>query len=408
MTMGFSDLPLARRDLSILPAAAAAATAVGATHAAPARSVPPATTLPGRRRLVDDGGIAALDLELDTLPATTRRAGGRLRTPVIEADRFRMVGVTWRGGRGRVWARWRRTSGGWTGWRELPPLSHGPDRRGPERGRRGAATDLTWTGPSDAVQLELTGAARAPVLTLLELRRLPGDRRADERLSAPRRNGGGTLPKPGAVPMPRMLFRKAWGPNPAWRNGSPSYNRRIRQLHVHHTVNGNDYRRADVPAMIRAMYRYHTKNLGWSDIGYNFLVDRFGRLWVGRAGGPRKAVRGAHTLGFNHASVGVAVIGSYETTEPPRAVIRALVRIASWKLDLYDGRPRARIRIRSGGSDRFREGRRVRLPTIDGHRDTNQTACPGARLYAALPAVRRRTARRIRKFRRRQASLRTG
>ena len=151
--------------------------------------------------------------------------------------------------------------------------------------------------------------------------------------------------------------------------------------------------------MIRAMYRYHTRNLGWSDIGYNFLVDRFGRLWVGRAGGPRRAVRGAHTLGFNHASVGVAAIGNFETGRVGKPMIRALVRVAAWKLDGYDGHPRRTVWIRSDGSDLFRDGRLVELPTIDGHRDTNETACPGDALYRALPAVRRRTARRMREFR---------
>ena len=39
----------------------------------------------------------------------------------------------------------------------------------------------------------------------------------------------------------------------------------------------------------------------------------------------------------------------------------------------------------SEGSDRFRLGRTVTLPTIDGHRDTNDTACPGRHLYPASP-----------------------
>ncbi len=49
----------------------------------------------------------------------------------------------------------------------------------------------------------------------------------------------------------------------------------------------------------------------------------------------------------------------------------------------------------SSGSDKYREGRRVRLPAIDGHRDTNDTACPGQRLYRQLSEIRRRAQWRI-------------
>ena len=197
---------------------------------------------------------------------------------------------------------------------------------------------------------------------------------------------------------PKIYSRSDWGADESWR-GDPSFCSTIQQVHVHHTVNSNDYSEDDVPALLRGIYRYHVKNLGWSDIGYNFLVDRFGRLWEGRAGGPKRAVRGAHTLGFNHASVGVAVIGNFETGRVGKRVIRALVRVAAWKLDAGDGHPRRTVWIRSSGSDRFRDGRLVELPTIDGHRDTNETACPGRHLYRVLPVVRRRTARRMREFR---------
>ena len=110
-------------------------------------------------------------------------------------------------------------------------------------------------------------------------------------------------------------------------------------------------------------------------------------------------MRGAHTLGFKHASVGVAAIGNFEAGPVGKPMIRALVRVAAWKLDGYDGHPLRTVWIRSDGSDRFPDGELVELPTIDGHRDTNETACPGGELYAALPMVRRRTARRMRQFR---------
>jgi hypothetical protein len=136
------------------------------------------------------------------------------------------------------------------------------------------------------------------------------------------------------------------------------------------------------------MYRYHTKSLGWSDIGYNFLVDRFGRIWEGRAGGITKPVKGAHTLGFNDTSMGVSVIGNFEVAAPSQAVINALGALAAWKLDRYDRKPRGKTTIRSTGSDKYAAGRMATLRVIDGHRDTNDTACPGSKLYAKLPQVR--------------------
>jgi uncharacterized protein with LGFP repeats len=168
------------------------------------------------------------------------------------------------------------------------------------------------------------------------------------------------------------------------------YNRTIKQAHIHHTAGTNAYSRSDVPAIIRGDYWYHTQVLGWSDLGYNFVVDKFGRIWEGRAGGIDRPVRGAHTLGFNHESFGVAAIGNIDSTAPPPELVRSLVRLSAWKLDRYDRQPSGYTRVRSEGSDRYPEGTWVRLPVIDGHRDTNQTACPGDALYAKLPEIRRR------------------
>ena len=200
------------------------------------------------------------------------------------------------------------------------------------------------------------------------------------------------------MPRPRQRGRRKWGAQESWRRGHPHYNHTIKQVHVHHTASGNHYRRGDVPALIRGMYRYHTRYLGWSDIGYNFLVDRFGRIWTGRAGGSGRPVRGAHTLGFNSTSAGVAVIGNFETARPSDDVLDAVAAVAAWKLQPYDRDVMGNVRVFSHGSDRFRAGRKVRLPTIDGHRDTNQTACPGRHLYRHLPGIRRRTDALIRRY----------
>src|SRR5690606_21938388 len=83
---------------------------------------------------------------------------------------------------------------------------------------------------------------------------------------------------------------------------------------VHHTASTNAYSASQVPSILRSMQAFHMDGNGWNDIGYNFLVDRFGNVWEGRGGGVDKAVIGAHAGGFNTGSVGVSVIGNFEST----------------------------------------------------------------------------------------------
>jgi hypothetical protein len=302
--------------------------------------------------------------------------------------------VTWRSGTGHVRVRVRRSSGRWTEWQRLPRLHDGPDLDTEEARRTPHATEPVWVGSADAVQVEITGTAGRPVLALIDPGRRPGDSRR-----APRKSAERMLARAASrTPKPAILTRDAWGADHRLLSGVPVINDKLKQIHLHHTVNSNDYSRADVPALIRGMYRYHTRSLGWSDIGYNFLVDRFGRIWVGRMGSARRLVRGAHTLGFNHCSMGVSMIGNFEVTRPNAKMLAAIVRLAAWRADLYDLRPRRTVRRRSQGSDNYPAGSWVRLPVIDGHRDTNDTACPGRYLYDAIPRIRRRMARRIRRY----------
>ena len=161
---------------------------------------------------------------------------------------------------------------------------------------------------------------------------------------------------------------------------------------MHHSASGNGYSQADVPALIRSFYKYHTHSLGWSDIGYNFLVDSFGTIWEGRYGGMDQPVRGAHTLGFNNTSTGFCVIGNFETVQPTQPTLDSLAKLAAWKLSLYGRDPNGWTQVTSEGSDKFPRGQTVTLPVIDGHRDTNDTACPGGNLYVQIAAVRAATA----------------
>lgn len=336
------------------------------------------------------GDVQSLHLPLgaETLPSAGAR---RWQSEQLLTSTHSMVAFTWSdedtAPRAQVRAR---RDGAWTSWLSVPPLVDIPDGEdtGPDRLR---GTDLLWIGRADGVQIRIEGRRpRDLALVLLYPRPRSTDDLPLGYVGRPvTERSAGDSP----VPRPDLVTRKEWGADESLRDGEPSYNRTLKQVHVHHTVNSNDYQRSDVPALIRGMYAYHTQTLGWSDIGYNFLVDRFGRAFVGRAGGPRRLVRGAHTLGFNAESTGVSAIGNYDTAQPTDPMLDAIAGIAAWKLAPFHRDPRGTIRVESEGSDKFAAGRVVRLPVIDGHRDTNDTACPGQHLYDALPKVRRRTAR---------------
>ena len=428
--MSFSDSPLRRRDLAGLAAAVAAVPVVAlAPEPASASTATARTNSTNRTRTTgttratavrlaadgDDPLVSSVDLPLAVSPArgAVGRRAATVRTAALDTDRFAMLGVTWAEGDAVVRVRVRRAGGDWTGWRTLPALRDRPDPHTAEGAATPYATEPIWVGPSDGVQVELSGTTASPVLTLIAPGRTSGDSvvapaavpAEAEPQSQPQITARGAA-RPARRPhrkpprrMPAFYTRRQWGANPSWASGEPQQARTVKQVHIHHTATGNDYAPADVPAILRGIYRYHTKSLGWSDVGYNFFVDRFGRIWAGRRR-PKRETIGAHTLGFNHVSVGIAVLGNYQEVAPTAATIRAIARVAAWKLAKFHRNPGGRIRVTSHGSDRFPRGRKVILPVIDGHRDTNETDCPGGNLYAALPAIRRRTARRMRRFNR--------
>ncbi|RJS45102.1 N-acetylmuramoyl-L-alanine amidase [Nocardioides cavernaquae] len=347
----------------------------------------------------------------------TRGADGGSSTRTMQVERFSQVAVVWRGPRvPRTDVRIRH-AGRWSAWQPLEPLED--LEAGEGNGTKGS--DLLWAGPSDAIRVR----TRGPVPRDLELVLIDPDGPAEQvrgegialaayvadptttpsPVAASTSASTTTAPAAAAYPLtspppfnppshyaprPTIYGRKIWGANETWRNDIPYYSDTLVQAHLHHTASANSYTRAAVPGIIRGMYSYHTRTLGWADIGYNFLVDRFGRIWQGRAGGIKHPVRGAHTLGFNNRSVGVAVIGNHETARPTTYAVTSVIRLITWKLEIHRRRPASYTYATSEGSDRFAAGRVVRLPVIDGHRDTNQTACPGGYLYARLPEIRRR------------------
>jgi uncharacterized protein with LGFP repeats len=188
-----------------------------------------------------------------------------------------------------------------------------------------------------------------------------------------------------------MISRGDWGAEACEPRVRPEYGR-VKLAFVHHTVSANHYSRSEAKSMVLGICLYHRNTRGWNDIGYNFLVDRFGRIFVGRAGGVGKAVQGAHAEGFNTPSTGVASLGTHDSQRMSRAGIRGLARLIGWKLP-HHGQPvegSTKVTSRGGETARYRAGTKVRLKRVSGHRDVGYTECPGSKLYRQLRNVRRK------------------
>ena len=156
---------------------------------------------------------------------------------------------------------------------------------------------------------------------------------------------------------------------------------------VHHTAGRNDYSRAEAAAIVKGIQLFHVQGNGWNDIGYNFLVDRFGTIYEGRFGGIDRNVVGAHALGFNTGSVGIALLGTYGDAKPSAAAQDAIARLIAWRLDLAHVDPTSFLTFISGGSERYANGIPVLLSAVSGHRDTGFTECPGNALYSRLGTI---------------------
>ncbi len=283
----------------------------------------------------------------------------------------------------------------WSDWQELEYHDeHAPDPGSREARRARPGTDPLLVGDVDEVQVRSTSRTAPPEdmklavidpgqgqerteAPAIDAAELPSAR-ASQAQSAARTGGEVSAAAAAYTPMPTIFSRAQWGADDRMRDASSLRYYEVHAGFVHHTVNANNYTEAEVPAIIRSIYAYHTKSRGWSDIGYNFLVDRFGRVWEGRYGGVDRPVVGAHTLGYNEYSFAMSAIGNFELVQPSDAVLRAYGAVFAWKLSLHG------VSAASTAQD---VGRST-FQAINGHRDAAATACPGKYLYAQLPTIR--------------------
>lgn len=287
-------------------------------------------------------------------------------------------------------------TGRWSDWHRLvADAGDGPDD--PVHG----TTAPLWTGRSDGVAVDLRpGPAGVPPglrvglvdpgpgVPSAAVRTLPAEPSAEPPVEPP------AVLLAGQAPRPAIVTRAGWGADESLRGKDFDYTGPVRAVFVHHTDTATDYDCSDAPRVIRAIYQYHVKTNGWRDIGYNFLVDRCGTVYEGRAGGVEQPVHGAHTLGFNTDTSGVAAIGTYVDDQPSQPLLDGLAAVAAWKLGLTGRAADGSTKLTSGSSaSRYPLGTVVDFDAISGHRDGTATDCPGDALYADLPGLRAAAAR---------------
>jgi hypothetical protein len=246
-------------------------------------------------------------------------------------------------------------------------------------------TDPAFVGAADEFQLRLRGTPQR--LRARFVRALP-----TARLALRRRRRRAVAAQSGALPT--IIPRSAWGGDSVPPREAPLYGA-VQLAFVHHTVNANDYGPQDSAAIVLGIARYHRDSNGWNDIGYNFLVDKYGQVFEGRAGGIDQPVVGAQAQGWNSNSTGIACLGTFSSVTQTPEGMDALARLIGWKLSLHGVPTEGEVVVTSlgGETNRYPAGTAVTFQRISGHRDGNKTSCPGDALYAQLEQLRTAAAR---------------
>ena len=274
-----------------------------------------------------------------------------------------------------------RTRGGrWSRWAHL----HVAGDHGPDAGRAALGTDPVWTGAADELQLRLRGHARG--LEARFVRAAP----AVPRTRPARRRAAAAAP----APPPAIIPRSAWGGDALELRGETVLRPGAARLRPPHGQ--RERLRAGGLRRHRARDRaYHIDHNGWNDLGYNFVVDRYGQVFEGRAGGVDLAIVGAQAQGYNSVSTGVACLGTFTDEAWTEEGMEALAHLIGWKLSLHAVPVAGEVTVTSAGGEanRYPAGTPVTFQRISGHRDGNTTECPGDVLYGQLEDLRARAAR---------------
>ncbi|WP_298804247.1 peptidoglycan recognition protein [uncultured Pseudokineococcus sp.] len=384
--------------------------------AAAVESAPVATST----ETVSEVGVDAAAL------AQLRRAGDSEARPAVLTeqvttdDAFDVLGVTWSSADTTVGAVTVRVrvleEGAWSSWEALPVEDAGPDAGSEEAAAAGGvigtsplATDgargyqvrvdtATGTAPRDVRVRVVDGGegdvARVDAAVGPTAAATAAAARGDAVTATTASSRGLVTTAAAGAPRPAIVTRAQWGADESLARAT-GRNSTVRAMVVHHTASSNNYSTASQSmSQLRGIYAYHTKSLGWADIGYNFVVDKFGTVYEGRRGSITQTVQGAHASGFNTDTMGVSAMGNYEEAAPSSALVRSIAAVVAWKLGEYGVSPTATTTLTSAGgsTSRYGRGRVVTMPTVLRHMDVGLTACPGVGLSGQMGTIRARAA----------------
>ena len=404
---------------------ASAAAVLGATATVPA--------------LAQTTGAAGAPVPSILPAATDPQADAALLTDPLEVDRFFVAGFTWTGGADlpdgvRIYLRVRE-NGSWSPWY----LSEAADSGRDDRATPGTGEFVT--GGADAIQASVVGS---PLPAGLKLALVPSRPQGEEILGADdltttqaaptpviedasATENQGTQVDPAAMTLPAspasvtrpaaasvaapatvpvvapaattanglpvaVTTRAEWGANASYMSWDPEY-ARAGHVVVHHTAGTNSYSAGQSASIVRGIYYYHAVVLDWGDIGYNFLVDKFGTVFEGRSGSVaapagRMSI-GAHARGVNTGTMGISMMGDYSTVSPSDAQLSSVGKMAGWFLKragISDVTGWAGLHVWT--TERYQAGSTISMPRILGHRDVGYTTCPGNVGYSKLGTIR--------------------
>jgi hypothetical protein len=290
-------------------------------------------------------------------------------------------------------ARFRGTDG-WSGWERL---TIEPDEA-PDRAEEQAASDRVfagpiWVGTADSAELRYASPPGGATVENLRLHLVNTLGNASNPNLFQKIVGSVSSFFQGSkahamTTTPDIITRAEWGADESIRECCPRYAPAVNMAFVHHTAGTNSYAKSESKAIVRSVYAFHVKNRGWSDIGYNFLVDKYGQVFEGRYGGMTLPVIGAHVKGFNTGSTGISLMGTFTSSSPTSSMVSALKNLLAWKLDVHHVPPTGTVVMTSGGSDLYPVGTKKTFNRISGHKDGQQTSCPGSKAYNLLPSIR--------------------